>query len=94
MVYMLTGYREGETMEEVQYRHQKLVDAGCKPYPMVHEKHATKELKEFQRYVIGRYAEFVPWQDYDQNAKGPRNNGEAIKTPPLWQGSETPSTKS
>ena len=94
MVYMLTGYRDGETMEEVRYRHQKLVDAGCKPYPMVHEKYATKELKEFQRYVIGRYAEFVPWQDYDQNAKGPRNNGEAPETPPLWHGNEPPSTGS
>ena len=64
MVYMLVGYKPGETMEEVLYRYYKLKDAGCMPYPMVYD-NANKELKHFQKWVVRRYDQFVPWEEYD-----------------------------
>ena len=67
MVYMLTGYKPGETMEEVMYRYLKLVGAGCKPYPMVYGTNPV--LKAFQRWVVGRYAQFIPWETFRHTAK-------------------------
>ena len=64
MVYMLVGYKPDETMEEVLYRYYKLKDAGCMPYPMVYD-NANKELKHFQKWVVRRYDQFVPWEEYD-----------------------------
>ena len=66
MVYMLTGYRPGETMDDVHYRYNKLVKAGCMVYPMVYGD--NHELKAFQRWVVRRYAEFIPWKDYRKGA--------------------------
>lgn len=63
MVYMLVGYKPGETMEEVLYRYGALKSAGCKPYPMVFD-NKSKELKRFQRWVIRRYDELVSWEDF------------------------------
>ncbi|MDA0771060.1 MAG: hypothetical protein O2821_12700 [Chloroflexi bacterium] len=63
MVYMLIGYAPGETMEDIMYRYQKMVDFGCHPYPMVYN-NLNPELKRFQRWVIRRYHEFIPWADY------------------------------
>ena len=64
MVYMLVGYKPDETMEEVLYRYYKLKEAGCMPYPMVYD-NANKELKHFQKWVVRRYDQFVPWEEYD-----------------------------
>ena len=74
MVYMLTGYRPGETMTQVLYRYQSLVNAGCMPYPMVYGD--NPELKAFQRWVIRRYAQFVPWDKYTSNAPAPEPEGQ------------------
>lgn len=63
MVYMLIGYKPGETIEEIMYRYHKLKDAGCLPYPMVYDP-KNKLLKKFQRWVIRRYDSVVPWQEY------------------------------
>ena len=63
MVYMLVGYNPKETMEDIMYRYRVLHDAGCKPYPMVYN-NANPELKRFQRWVVRRYHEFVPWEKY------------------------------
>ena len=63
MVYMLVGYAPGETIEQVFYRYRKLVEAGCKPYPMVYDR-SNRLLCGFQRWVIGRFHEFIPWADY------------------------------
>lgn len=63
MVYMLVGFRKGETMEEVFYRFNEMVALGCKPYPMVFDQ-SRKDLKMFQSWVIRRYYEFVPWKDF------------------------------
>lgn len=67
MVYMLIGYKPGETMEEILYRYQRLKDAGCKPFPMVYN-NADKKLRRFQRWVIRRYDAVVSWEDFNRTA--------------------------
>ena len=64
MVYMLVGYKPGETMEEVMYRFGKLRDSGCMPFPMVYERWRQPELRKFARWVIRRYYQFIPWEDF------------------------------
>lgn len=63
MVYMLCGYWPGETMDDVMYRFEKMKAMGLMPYPMVYD-NANKTLKKFQRWVIRRLHEFVPWSEY------------------------------
>lgn len=64
MVYMLIGYKPGETMEEILYRYQGLVKAGVLPFPMVYD-NSNRLLKRFQRWVVGRFAEVgVPWEEF------------------------------
>lgn len=63
MVYMLIGYRKGETMAEILYRFQRMVDAGIKPYPMVYDR-TNKTLRDFQQWVIRRYYEVCSWESY------------------------------
>jgi hypothetical protein len=41
---------------------------GIRPYPMVYGD--NRELKRFQRWVIRKYYTFVPFDQYDVNAKG------------------------
>lgn len=62
MVYMLVGYWPGETIEDCLYRHTKLREFGCRPYPMPFKR--TKELVGFQRWVIRRIDFKVPWKDF------------------------------
>ena len=69
MVYMLVGYKPGETMEEVLYRFHKLRDAGCKPYPMAYERWRQPELRKFARWAIRRYYEIVPWEEFRHGGK-------------------------
>ena len=82
MVYMLVGFAEGETMEAILHRYQRLKEAGCMPYPMVFEpfdddedvggdgerqertEAETRLLKAFQRWVVGRFDQVVPWAEY------------------------------
>ena len=68
MVYMLVGYAPDETMEDVFYRFNHLKDAGCKPFPMVFDR-TKRDMVAFQRWVIRRYHEFVPFADYKSNWK-------------------------
>ena len=63
MVYMLVGYAPGETMEQVLHRHRMLTERGCRAFPMVYGE-GTPELKRFQRWVIRRYSEFIPWEEF------------------------------
>ena len=64
MVYMLVGYRPRETMEDILHRFNRLVDAGCRPYPMVYERWRQPELRHFARWAIRRFYELVSWDDY------------------------------
>ena len=63
MVYMLIGYAPGETMGDIMHRYRKLVDAGCKPFPMVYD-NSNRQLKRFQRWVVRRYDQVVPWPEF------------------------------
>lgn len=63
MVYMLVGFRKGETEQEILYRFNEMKALGCRPYPMVFDR-TNKRLCDFQRWVIRRYHEFVPWEKY------------------------------
>lgn len=74
MVYMLIGYRHGETMEEIMYRYRLLHDAGCKPFPMVFN-NTNKELRRFQRWVIRRYDAIIPWERFRASFRSPRHDG-------------------
>ena len=64
MVYMLVVYWPGETMEEVLYRFERLRESGVMPYPMVFDE-TNREMKRFQRWVVRRLYQFVPWENYD-----------------------------
>lgn len=68
MVYMLVGYDPKETWERIFYRFHRMVERGIRPYPMVYN-NARTDLKRFQRWVVRRYYEFIPWEDY-QKSKG------------------------
>jgi hypothetical protein len=67
MVYMLIGFRKGETEAEILYRFNELVALGCRPYPMVFDR-TNARLRAFQRWVVRRYYEFVPWERYGQSS--------------------------
>ena len=66
MVYMLVGYKPGETMDEILHRFNRLVAAGCRPYPMVYERWRQPELRRFARWAIRRYYEVVPWEEFQR----------------------------
>jgi hypothetical protein len=68
MVYMLTGYDKEETLERVMYRFRRMTDLGIRPFPMVYN-NQDPTLKRFQRWVIRRYYEFIPFEEYDVNAR-------------------------
>lgn len=69
LVYMLVGYAKDETMESIMYRFERMVARGIRPYPMVFN-NQNRELKRFQRWVIRKYYTFVPFAQYNVNAKG------------------------
>lgn len=65
MVYMLCGYWQRETFDDVYYRFQKMVDMGLMPYPMIYGQSKNyKELKKFQQWVVRRYYQFIKWEQY------------------------------
>lgn len=85
MAYMLIGYDRRETWDRLFYRHNKMVALGIRPYPMVYDAgnpHRTiplgntnqrighRTLAEFQRWVIRKAYTFIPFEEYDVNAKG------------------------
>ena len=63
MAYMLIGYAPGETLDSIQYRFDKMVERGIKPYPMVYNDR-DKELKRFQRWAVRGIYNFVKFEDY------------------------------
>ena len=65
MVYMLIGYKPDETMTEIMERYQMLKNAGCLPYPMVYDP-SNRLNKAFQRWVIRRYDDFIPWEEFNK----------------------------
>jgi hypothetical protein len=66
-VYMLVGFRQDETLDDVLYRFDRLVQMGCRPYPMVFD-NCNSELRRLQRWaVMGAYKKCA-FKDYDQPA--------------------------
>jgi hypothetical protein len=83
MVYFLCNYWEKGLTEDVWHRFNVMAKLGLKPYPMIYEKwNASKELKEFQTWVIrGRYKlgdleKFF----YENKKKHLLNRGETIES--------------
>lgn len=83
LVYMLVGYDKRETWGRVLYRFNRMVQRGIRPYPMVFgarnrtlplgETNARIEkrtLSEFQRWAVRKAYNFIPFENYDVNAKG------------------------
>lgn len=62
MVYMLIGYWPGETHQDREYRRQRLRDFGAIPYPMAYVK--TRELLNYQRWVIRAWDKVLPWEQW------------------------------
>jgi len=62
MVYMLVGFIDGETFDEILYRFEKIKETGMLPFPMVYEN--RQDLKKFQRWVVRRYHEIVSWEEF------------------------------
>ena len=79
MVYMLVGYAEGETIQQVMHRYARIRDRGALPFPMVYDR-SNRALCAFQRWVIKRYHQFVPWRQYSGNPS--RESGRRAKPDP------------
>jgi hypothetical protein len=62
MVYMLIGFRRGETHEDRDYRRRKIREYGATPYPMMYSR--TPELRGFQRWVIKGVDKRISWEDF------------------------------
>lgn len=89
MAYMLIGYDKRETWERVLYRLNRMVARGIRPYPMIYgDRHRTlplggsnlriehRTLSEFQRWVIRKAYQFIPFEAYDVNARGAVNSNQ------------------
>ena len=63
VVYMLIGFEGGETLDEIEYRRLEVAALGCHPYPMLYDR-SREDLKRYQRWVIRRYCEFMPFSEY------------------------------
>lgn len=78
LVYMLIGWDRAETWERVFYRFERMTEIGILPYPMIYGdrhrslpgKYAGRTLGEFQRWVIRKSYNFIPFAEYDVNARG------------------------
>lgn len=68
MVYMLIGYDPAETEEAILHRFSEIVALGLMPYPMVFNRE-RRDLRAFQRWVIRRYYQFIPWDKYRDQRK-------------------------
>lgn len=73
MVYMLIGYREGETEADWLHRQATLRAFGARPYPMPFVR--TRETVGFQRWVVGSYDKRVTWERWKAASYQPANLG-------------------
>lgn len=84
LAYMLVGFDPKETWERVMYRLNRMKEREIRPYPMViwtkrdntlplggcNQRIERRTLGEFQRWVIGKYYTFIPFENYDVGARG------------------------
>ena len=82
MAYMLIGWDPAETWERVLYRFNAMKALGVRAFPMIYgdrKRHlpttnprlAHRELWEFQRWVIRRYHQIMPFEDVDNHDHRP-----------------------
>lgn len=83
MVYVLIGFWPGETTEDRLYRIEKLLDFGCRPYPMPYTR--TPELVGMQRWAVGAYAKRIPWPQWAAANFRPENLRTVPPTFPLLE---------
>lgn len=90
LVYMLIGFDPKETWGRIFYRFNKMTAMGIRPYPMIYgDRNRTmplgdyctaliqgRTLGEFQRWVIRKAYNFIPFEDYNVNAKGKRDKAQ------------------
>ena len=87
LVYMLVGFDKKETWERLFERFDKMVALGIRPYPMVYGSRdkglptsnrllERRTLGEFQRWVIRKAYNFIPFAEYDANARGRIQKGQ------------------
>ena len=70
--YMLIGFAPDETVESRLLRFNKMKERGITVYPMAYAppgEMPAKELKQFQRWAIRKYHEFIPFKDYRVTSK-------------------------
>tara|TARA_R100000781_G_scaffold82580_1_gene50871 strand:- start:819 stop:1856 length:1038 start_codon:yes stop_codon:yes gene_type:complete len=63
LVYMIIGFKKGETWEDIYYRFNKIHEIGAFAYPMVFD-NSNKLHKKFQKWAIQRYYKFWSWEDF------------------------------
>ena len=95
MVYMLIGYWPGETSADRDYTRRKLREFGVRPYPMpfrrpAHQRgcrcaecESRRELVGFQRWVIGAYDKWLPWDEWKNADCRPENLNVTERRPAL-----------
>lgn len=92
LVYMLIGFAQDETWDKIFRRYDIMSEYKLLTYPMVYQQIGDSpsanvldfhELKQFQRWVIRRYHQFIPFEEYK---KGPpsRDLHEAAKALDLF----------
>jgi hypothetical protein len=92
LVYMLIGYDRRETWERIFYRFEKMTALKIRPYPMIYgDRERTiplggcnrrighRSLSEFQRWVIRKAYTFIPFEEYDVNARGRGDKTEQLE---------------
>ena len=68
MAYMLIGYAKNETMEDIFKRFNRMKELGIIPFPMIYAAPGVEkdpELRRFARWVIRRYHQFIPYEDFE-----------------------------
>lgn len=89
MAYMLIGFDPKETWERLFHRFNKMVARGIRPYPMIYgdrnrtlplggtnQRIGHRTLAEFQRWVVRKSYNFIPFEEYDVRARGPLNTSQ------------------
>lgn len=68
-VFMLVGYREGETWEEIFDRFAQIVALGAEPYVMPYNKNQRPDLCAFQRWSNKWAFRSIAWPDYGRDGE-------------------------
>lgn len=81
MVYMLVGYDPRETWERIWHRYNQMIEAGVKPFPMVHDRHRQEHpdhwrlLKRFQSWAVSPAQGSCRFEDFRADHRAPQPQG-------------------